>query len=126
MPKRVNLGCKLLSEAYEKLQGSLPEMGTQRDLVLMLSGRTGKGANGRYIAPKQEPAVFVTPIAMSHNQDREYAQGVLFARSKDVTPSSHAKKSALFVRIGICETVGKVLKTEEDGEGVEEESGWGT
>ena len=31
--EQVNLGCKLLSEAYEKLQGSLPEMGT-RDPVL--------------------------------------------------------------------------------------------
>jgi hypothetical protein len=40
-----------------------------------------------------------------------------------VTPSSQAKKSILFVRVGICVTEGKALEGEEEKLGAGEEEG---
>jgi hypothetical protein len=40
-----------------------------------------------------------------------------------VTPSSRAKKSNLFIRVGICITEGKVLEVEEEVVEVGDEEG---
>jgi hypothetical protein len=46
-----------------------------------------------------------------------------FVQSKAVTPLSQAKKSNLFVRVGICVTEGKVLEVEEEILEVRDEEG---